>query len=291
MTLIVRSIIPAAAFLFALNTDASGAAAGDASRTSLPAFVNENIGWMLLRGKYGGKDYQAPPPGSPGAAGPIGEDPDHPHLRQTDVRIGNANSPLFTPWAREQMLKTNAAILAGQAAIDPGASCWPAGVPTIITFALGVPLNFVPTRNNEVLMLYQYGPEVRRIYMDRPHSNNPKPSWYGESVGHVEGDTLVVDTIGLSDKSFVDLFGTPHTNALRVVERYRTIPDVEGKGGKTLQAVMTLDDPGAFTTPWSVVKLLGPTAQPYQEVICQEANADYFHQGLLPIPTAGTPDF
>ena len=68
--------------------------------------------------------------------------------------------------------------------------------------------------------------------MNVPHSKNPKPSWYGESVGHYEGDELVVDTIGLNDKTFVDNYRTPHTDQIHVVERFKLIED-----GKTLQAV------------------------------------------------------
>ena len=82
--------------------------------------------------------------------------------------------------------------------------------------------------------------------MNVPHSANPKPSWYGESVGHYEGDTLVVDTVGFNDKTFVDSYRTPHTDKLHVVERFRLID-----GGNTLEVAFTVDDPGTFYQPWS----------------------------------------
>ena len=82
---------------------------------------------------------------------------------------------------------------------------------------------------------------VRHIWLNVPHSANPKPSWYGESVGHYEGDTLVVDTIGFNDKTFVDSYRTPHTDKLHVVERFRLID-----GGNTLEVAFTVEDPGAF---------------------------------------------
>jgi hypothetical protein len=63
-------------------------------------------------------------------------------------------------------------------------------------------------------MLWQMDQQVRHIYMDVPHSANPRPSWYGESVGHWEGDTLVVDTIGQNTKTFIDNYRTPHTRKL-----------------------------------------------------------------------------
>ena len=87
-----------------------------------------------------------------------------------------------------------------------------------------------------------------RIYLDVPHSANVKPSWYGESVGHYEGDTLVVDTIGLNDKTYVDNFLTPHTNKLHVVERFRMTD-----AGRTLEVRFHVEDEGAFTTPWDAV--------------------------------------
>src|SRR6202030_2200190 len=95
-------------------------------------------------------------------------------------------------------------------------------------------------------MIWQMDHQVRHVYLNVPHSANPKPSWYGESVGHYEGDTLVVDTISMNDKTFVDNYGTPHTTQLHVAERFRMID-----GGKTLEVNIKVDDPGAFTMPWT----------------------------------------
>ena len=254
-----------------------------------PAFIASNIGWQLLGGKYGGKDFQPPPQGSPGAAGPVGAHPDHPHICNMcggtpNLRIGNDRSPLLTQWAADEMKKTNQAILAGGVPFDPAARCWPAGVPAVVTFAIE-PLYFAQAKG-DVVMLYQRGQVARHVYMDRPHSARVKPSWYGESVGHYEGDTFVVDTIGLSDKSFVDVFNTPHTNALHVVERYKTI-----ENGNLLQVVITVDDPGAFTKPWSAMKIHGQVSKPLEESICAENNGDLLNQGVRPLPVAERPDF
>jgi hypothetical protein len=86
--------------------------------------------------------------------------------------------------------------------------------------------------------------QVRRVYLNVPHSANLKPSWFGESVGHYEDDSLVVDTVGLSRRTFVDNYLTPHTDQLHVVERFHVIND-----GKTLEVNVHVEDPGAFTTP------------------------------------------
>ena len=139
---------------------------------------------------------------------------------------------------------------------------------------------------------------MRRIYMNAPHSAHVTPSWFGESVGRYEGDTLVVDTIGLDPRTFVDNFRTPHTEKLHVVERFRIID-----GGKTLEAQIHVEDPGAFTMPWDAVeryhRIHGPgdpvdprvSKDALEEAVCAENNGDILDQGLDPIPTAQTADF
>ena len=93
----------------------------------------------------------------------------------------------------------------------------------------------------EVVMIFSGDQQVRHVYLDVPHSANPKPSWYGESVGHYEGDTLVVDTIGRTSKTFVDNYRTPHSEQLHVIERWRMTD-----GGKTLEVRFRVEDPETF---------------------------------------------
>ena len=136
----------------------------------------------------------------------------------------------------------------------------------------------------EVWMIWTEDNQIRRVYMNVPHSKNPKPSWYGESVGHYEGDTLVIDTIGMNAKTVVDIYRTPHTEKLHVVERWRTID-----GGKGMEAVFTADDPGAFYKPWTAKRRYRRIDQDYVEKICAENNnANLFDYH---IPTASNPDF
>ena len=129
---------------------------------------------------------------------------------------------------------------------------------------------------------------MRQIYLNVPPSADPKPSWYGESVGHYEGgDTLVIDTIGISDKTFVDNYRTPHTSKLHVVERLKLV-----EGGKTVQISMTVDDPGAFAMPWSATqRWRRVTRGPISEEPCNENNTDHFNHSLIPTPMADKPDF
>ena len=135
--------------------------------------------------------------------------------------------------------------------------------------------------------------QVRHIYMNVPHSNYIAPSWFGESVGHYEGDTLVVDTVGLNTRTFVDSFLTPHTDKLHVVERFRIID-----GGKTMEVQVHVEDPGAFTMPWNAIQRyrrvdgehkandVRQMGGPMEKMACSENN-----RGIGPIPTAATADF
>jgi hypothetical protein len=125
--------------------------------------------------------------------------------------------------------------------------------------------------------------ELRHVYLNVPHSKNVKPSWYGESVGHYEGDTLVVDTIGQNTKTFVDAFRTPHTEKLHVVERWRLID-----GGKVLEVKVTVDDPDAYNQAWSSYVRHERAKDPLVEDICAENNLNLFDYHM---PVAETPDF
>ena len=121
------------------------------------------------------------------------------------------------------------------------------------------------------------------MYLDVPHSENPKPSWYGELVGHYEGDTLVVDTIGMNDKTVIDDFRTPHTDKLHVVERWRMVD-----GGKMIEVTFTVDDPDTFNEPWTAIRRYRGAEREDTEKICAENNQHLFDYH---IPVANKPDF
>jgi hypothetical protein len=146
----------------------------------------------------------------------------------------------------------------------------------------------------EVVLIWRADRQTRHIYLNVPHSQHPSPSWYGESVGHYEGnDTLVVDTIGQNTRTFVDNYNTPHTDQLHVVERFRL-----SKDGNSLVINIHVEDPGAFTTPWDAVQRFDRFDGFLVEDICPDAAAfDTFNYGLshraelVPIPQAAKPDF
>jgi hypothetical protein len=219
--------------------------------------------------------------------------------------MGDVNSPILQPWAREVIRKRNELVLAGKAANPPHASCWPVGVPGFILRPMTEPMYFIQTPK-EVVMILSSKQEIRHIYLTDKHSANVKPSWYGESIGHYEGDTLVVDTVGIDDRTWVDGFGTPHTKQLHVVERYRL-----SDNGNLLEANLHVEDPGAFTTPWNatqrfrqyedavrkvgtrnIAQLASTVEGPLQEMICADnPNAFFPSANARPLPQTRTPDF
>ena len=227
--------------------------------------------------------------------GPVTDDPAHPFnnnevARQTGkpstyrvADLNNASGKNLMPWVQEALKKQNALVLKGRNGETRQARCWEQGVPDIHEAPFGLYFLQTPT---EVVMVQ--GGKIRRVYLNVPHAKSPKPSWFGESVGHYEGgDTLVVDTIGLNDRTFVDGYRTPHTTQEHVIERFK-ITD----GGKKLDVSFTVEDPGAFYKPWGATRpRFFVKGQPLSEDACASNNDDKFNQGFEPVPMADKPDF
>jgi hypothetical protein len=233
----------------------------------------------------------APPPGPPG----VQQDPAFEQrgsrgaggVRQDPVpAIAQLNDPLLTPWAAAELKKVVDQRKAGVLILPARSLCWPNGVPGTIEMG-GNPMEIVQSKD-VIAIHHMEGPEVRRILMNVPHSKDVKPSWYGESVGHYEGNTLVVDTIGLNTRTVVDDFQTPHTAALHVVERYRVLDD-----GNTIELHYTVEDPGAFTRPYTGARLLRRQVpeNPFVELYCAENNLDVLTKKVYPQPMATKLDF
>jgi hypothetical protein len=169
---------------------------------------------------------------------------------------------------------------------------------------------------HQITILYSQDHEVRRVRMNQPHPAQVTPSWYGDSVGHYEGDTLVVDTVGVkTDRplAMVDMFGTPFSAALHVVERYRLLdyeaakealerggkeniripifaPDPNHKG-KGLQLQFTVEDEGVFTMPWSATVTYLRALGEWPEIVCAENTHNYYSGKDTAVPTSDKPDF
>jgi hypothetical protein len=265
-----------------------GAALSRAPAAEVPDLMGTSAtAWFVFNDEF------QPPPSGPG---PITFDKRFPYVDngaarragiQPTYRIADLGNPILQPWAKEQMRKANDEVHAGKVPFRARERCYPAGVPGFVVYTLAEPFYFVQTAR-QVTIINQGGPEVRRIYLDVPHSANVTPSWYGESVGHYEGgDTLVVDTIGISTRSFIDNYRTPHTDKLHVVERFKLI-----EGGSVMVISVSIDDPGAFTMPWSAIqRFRRRQSGSFSEHICAENNPDYFNYDPVPKPEASKPDF
>ena len=165
------------------------------------------------------------------------------------------------PWAAELTKKR-------MSKDDPEARCLPAGVPRLPPY----PWKIVQTPSLVVFLFEGNIHTYRQIFLDgRGHADNG-PTWYGDSIGHWEGDTLVVDTVGFNDRFWFDFAGHPHTEKLHITERYRR-PD---RGH--LESEVTIDDPGAYTRPFTLYGHfpLQPKTE-IMEYVCNENNQDVPH--------------
>ena len=231
--------------------------------------------------------------------------------------VGDPTSPILQPWAAEVVKKLGAISLAGKAFPDPDNQCLLNPVPYIFW-------NFeiqILQQQNKVTILYPHDQDHRQVRLNQPHPAKVTPSIHGDSVGHYEGDTLVVDTVGIKvgKYSMADRFGTPYTEALHVVERYRLIdydaakeaqarahkewprvpsyapdPDYKGKG---LQLEFTVEDEGVFNVPWKGIITYRRALRKYwDERICAEnithyEGRNYYSDKNAKPPTADKPDF
>jgi hypothetical protein len=267
---------------------AAGIAAGLVGLWTPPAAAQQQappiFSWDPTVGWIGVGDFRP----VPGRVPPVTNDPKYPFVpngqgRQPTYRIADLTNPNLKPWVKEIMKKDNDEVIAGKVAFTPSQSCMPAGVPGFM--ALGGnqnPVWFLQTPK-QVTIMRAADSQVRRVYLDAPHSPNPKPSWYGESVGHYEGDSLVIDTIGLSTKTYVDPYRTPHSEKLHVVERWRTVNDRQA-----MEVTFTVEDPDTYYEPWSGMRRYRRVAQLFVEDICAENNEHLFD---YKIPVANAPDF
>ena len=227
--------------------------------------------------------------------------------------LGDYTNPILKPEAAEAVKKFGDLLVAGTVSPDLHNSCWPEPPPFVMALHFGT---LIVQLRDEVTLTYLLHNTVRHVPLNASHPENLTPSWQGHSVGWYEGDTLVIDTVGIKVAPFstVDPFGTPHSKALHVVERYRLIdgeaaaeaqrkhgrvigglgleygrgiidPDTTKKG---LQVEFTVEDPGVFTTPWSGRVTYRRVIGDWPEAICAE-NPHFSRDAV--VPTAQTPDF
>jgi hypothetical protein len=227
--------------------------------------------------------------------------------------IGDYSNPILKAQAAEVVKRRSENEVSGGSNPTPSTQCWPSGVPHIF-FQVGVQLLQQP---DNVTILYLRDHEVRHVRLNQPHPAHPTPSWYGDSVGHYDGDTLVIDTVAVKAGrpfAMVDMFGTPYSSAVHVVERYRLIEYDDAKAaiarigrenvkipevdfdpayrGKHLQLAFTVEDEGTFTRPWSGTITYARPAREWEENVCAENIVGfYFDSKEAAVPRAKEPDF
>ena len=228
--------------------------------------------------------------------------------------VGDYTNPILQPWAAEVVKKLGEMSLAGEGYPTPRNQCWPEQVPFVfINFGMQI-----LQQPDKVTILYPFDHQFRQVRLNQPHPSGLTPCWYGDSVGWYEGDTLVVDTVGIKVGRFsmIDWFGTPFTGALHVIERYQLLDyeatteaiardakehlqftnpdngpvvDPNYKGGG-LQIHVTIQDEGAFTKPWTATVTLRRALDERLELVCAE-NPQWYPGIQSAIPVAERPDF
>jgi hypothetical protein len=225
--------------------------------------------------------------------------------------VGDYTNPILQPAAAEIVRQHGDISKAGGGYPTPSNQCWPGGVPYVFWDFL-MEMFQEPDR---ITMIYRHGNEVRYVRMNAPHAARLTPSWYGDAVGHYEGDALVIDTVGIKIGPFamVDMYGTPHSPALHVVERYRLIDYADAKDalarnarensrtpgadfdanyrGKVLQLHFTVEDEAVFTTPWTATITYRPAVGGWTDLICSENIHEYWGGKNAAVPQADKPDF
>jgi hypothetical protein len=263
----------------------------------IPQLASNPSDWAWVRIREDGRnalfgDGWLDPP-SP-LRGPIRNDPDHPlsgnqerRSRQVTLAFGNWRDPILKPWAAEAMRLSNEEVLSGKRGMPFLATsrCYPGGVPGQLLWT--TERLFFIQEPKAVHMVWERDALSRRIYLTGTHSQNVKPSWFGESIGRYENGELVVDTVGLSTRmSFIDMFRTPHTEKLQVTERFKLTD-----GGKLLEALVKVEDADTFNEPMYMMARWRKQPGQWQEFICAENNGDRFNHNLFPLPEAKQPDF
>jgi len=266
-----------------------------------PGPVRNKSRWPQQPGDASGT--VAVPPLPPGVEG----------VSDYDQLVGDYSNPILQPWAAEVVKKFGEMSIAGITYPNPSNQCWPMPMP----FIYKQPLVEIIQQPDRVLFIYTAPSlDMRRVRLNGRHSEPLTPSWYGDSVGHYEGDTLVIDTIGVkTDRPYamVDLFGTPYTKSLHIVERYRLreYDDVKdaiernkkenwlfngdpfsNHRGQFLQLHVTIEDEGVFTTPWTSTLTYVPAGSPaLPENVCAENPHRYYGESDPDVPHAEKPDF
>lgn len=176
--------------------------------------------------------------------------------------------PPFTPEAKRIFWNRVEMENAGTPVPDAGIRCQPMGLTRAVSAEFGWRILQSPKR---LTWLIDEDHLVRRIDIGSKHPSHLKPSYMGDSVAHWDGDTLVIDSVGFNDRTWLDFDGEPHSKNMHVTERLRKI-----EGGSQLEDMMTIDDPVMYTRPWTARLLYqwAPITESAPEIICEENDVE-----------------
>ncbi|HLH96244.1 MAG TPA: hypothetical protein VKW08_14110 [Xanthobacteraceae bacterium] len=231
--------------------------------------------------------------------------------------VGDYHNPILTPEAAAIVKAKGELAIAGKGFANAQDQCHVMGPP--FALAMGLTFAMLPTAGANITILYDGNMNVRRVRMNSTHPAKLQASPTGDSVGHWEGDTLVIDTIGVrvDDLTTVDRFGTPQSEAMHVIERYHLIDNAVAKaqmdkfettegtvgGGervagyspdtslKGLQLEIMIEDPKVFVTPLTARVTYRRVISEWQEAVCAENPVDHYPGEWAWLPKADRPDF
>ena len=195
-----------------------------------------NISGVWISGNFDAPRVNGRPQGRPGSA------------VQTLPKDADGAPVPMQPWAEELLLKRMQDAKDGHPFAHTKSRCLPAGLPKSMDPPASLPIQLLVTPG-QVTVLFEEFNDFRIIRMGGKHDPDADPGYFGDSVGHWEGRTLVVDTVGLTTATTLDSIGLPHSDAMHIVERYR-------RTGDTLEILLTIDDPKAFTRSWTMRSIL-----------------------------------
>jgi hypothetical protein len=260
--------------------------------------------------RHGTLPWLIPPASGPGPVTNKSRRPDDGTSDYAQL-VGDYTNPILQPWAAQVVKKKGEISLSGEDFPSPANQCWPEPPPFLFKHMAMQMLQ----RRDSIVMIFNEDHEVRQVRMNQPHPAKVTPSWHGDAVGHYEGDVLVIDTVGIkADRKFamIDLFGTPYTDKLHVVERYQLMDFDAVKGDlerdakenwrpggpvnpnykdKYLKVQFTIEDEGAFTTPWTATMVYLRDRLEWPEVACAENQLGFYHDKDAGVPRADKPDF
>jgi hypothetical protein len=296
-------------FMKALTVLASGAALASSAAAQSPAAIPDFSGrWARNAFNY------EPLPGGPLPLVNLKRLPNG--TGDPGQLVGDYRNPNLTPEAAEMVRKQGEISISGEAFPDPSNQCAAYAPPFNYAMQLGLQIF---QKKDSITIVYNQDDQVRHIRLNATHPAKLTPTPMGDSIGHYEGDTLVVDTVGVKSGplAMVDRYGTPRSEAFHLVERFRLIDGAAAKaaqerhekedgrvGGvpgamnvdpdtarKGLQVQVTIEDPKSFRRPWSANITYRPNRGQWIELVCAENPVEHPSGRMTAVPKADRPDF